>query len=208
MRIAGLHRWSEQHLRPSIASFVLAKLLEAPARTDGINVPLGKNGAEPGLQRTASVEVPEERPLRALASAQTVQLRKQGIREIAGFRGTRFAAKNRGRRRTQVSTVGGEKMIPGRFASFGASGGQGQIFEMQSAQIILELLRWHRSGCQGLLCTVLERGGKSFSRNSPAACLRLGVVPLQLSGGLAVERPGGIHQWILTAAFWRIFNHF
>src|SRR6266436_3693857 len=120
MRIAELYLRSQQRLRAPIASFVLAKFLEAAARTDGINVPLGKNGAEPGLQRTASVEVTEERPFRARAACQTVQLRKKGIREITGIRGTRFAAKNRGRRRAQVSTVLGEKMLPGRLASFGA----------------------------------------------------------------------------------------
>src|SRR6266851_3760457 len=126
MRIAGLHLRYQRRLQMSITSFVLAKLLEAPARTDGINVPLGKNGTEPGLQRAAPMEITEERTFRALAAGQTIQLRKQGIREIASFRGARFAAKNRGRRRTQVSTVGGEKMIPGRFASFGASSRQGQ----------------------------------------------------------------------------------
>src|SRR5882762_4828561 len=97
MRIAGLRLRSEQRLRPFIAGFVLAKLFEAPARTDGINVPLGKNGAEPGLQRTASMEVTEERPFRARAACQTVQLRETGIREITGSPGTRFAAKNRGK---------------------------------------------------------------------------------------------------------------
>src|SRR5258708_30468731 len=207
MRIAGLHPRSEQRLRPSIAGFVLAKLFEAPARTDGINVPLGKNGAEPGLQRTASVEVTEEGPFRARAACQTVQLRKKGIREITGIRGTRFAAKNRGRRRAQASAVLGEKMLPGRLASFGAGVGQGQIFEMQRAQIVLELLRCHCSGCQCLLCAALERGPKSFTRYSPAGCLRLGIEPLE-EGGLALERPGRIHQWIPTVTFWRDFRHF
>src|ERR1700682_3424415 len=207
MRIAGLHPRSEQRLRPFIASFALAKLLEAPARADGINVPLGKNGAEPGLQRTASMEVTEKRPFRALAARQTVQLRKKGIRKITGIRGTRFAAKNRSGGGSQVSAILIEKMLPGHLASFGAGGGQGQIFEMQRAQIVLELLRCHRSGCQGLLCAALERGRKSFPRNSPAACLRLGVEPLQ-KGGLAVKRPGRIHQWIPSVTFWRVFSHF
>src|SRR5260370_25964458 len=99
MGTGGLHRWAEQHLRQSIAGIVLAKLLEAPARADGINVPLGKNGAEPGLQRTTSMELPEKRPFRTFTAGQTVQLGKKGIREITGFRGTRFAAKTAARRR-------------------------------------------------------------------------------------------------------------
>src|SRR5260370_1210330 len=145
MRIAGLYLRSQRRLRPSIASLALAKFLEAPTRADGINVPLGKNGTEPGLQGAAPMEVTEERTFRVLAAGQTIQLRKQGIREITGFRGTPFAAKNRGRRGAQVSAVLREKMLPGRLASFGASGRQSQVFEMQRAQIVLELLRCHCS---------------------------------------------------------------
>src|SRR6266852_4587650 len=152
------------------------------------------------------MKVTEERTFRALTAGQTVQIRKKGIREVTGFRGTRPAAKNRGRRRAQVSAVGGEKMLPGRLGPIGAGGGQGQIFEMQCAQILFELLPRHRSGCQGLPGAALERGGKSFPRNSPAAGLRLGVEPLQ-ERGLAGERPGEIHRRILTAAFWRVFRH-
>src|SRR5712692_8878071 len=152
------------------------------------------------------MKVTEERTFRALTAGQTVQIRKKGIREVTGFRGTRPAAKNRGRRRAQVSTVGGEKMLPGVFTSFGASGGQGQILEMQRAEILFELLRRDRSGRQRLLGATLERGGKSFPRNFPAASLRLGVEPLQ-KRGLAIERPREIHRRILTAAFWRVFRH-
>src|SRR4029077_6713254 len=142
MRIRGLR--SDQRLRRSIASFVLGKLLKAPARANGINVPLGEDGAEPGLQRAAPVEIPEERTLRALAASQTVQLREKGIREVTGIRGTRFATQNGGRSRAQVSTVGGEKMFPGSFTSFGTGAGQGQIFEMQRAEVFFELGRGKR----------------------------------------------------------------
>ena len=123
MRIAGLHLRSEQRPRQSLASFIFAKLLEAAARTDGIDVPLRKNGAEPGLQRTAPMKVTKERTFCAFAAGQTVQLGKKGIREITGIRGTRVAAKNRGRGRAQVSAVLSEKMLPSRLTSFGASGG-------------------------------------------------------------------------------------
>src|SRR5260370_17412994 len=148
MRIAGLYLRSQRRLQMSITSFVLAQCLEAPARTNGINVPLGKNGTEPGLQRTASMEVTEERTLRALAAGQTIQLRKQRIREITGFRGARFAAKNRSRRGAQVGAVGREKMLPGRRASFGASGVHSQAFQLQHAPTVLHLFRLHFSTVQ------------------------------------------------------------
>jgi len=83
-------------------------------------------------------------------------------------------------------------MFPRRLASLCASDRQGKILEMQRAQIILELLRSHRSGCKGFPDTALKRGGKSLSRNFPAARLRLGIEPFQKSG-LSIERTGEIH---------------
>src|ERR1700687_1162372 len=138
MRIAGLQLRPEQRPRQSLARLVLGKLCEAAAGTDGINVPLRKNGTEPGLQRTAPMEVTKERTFCAFAAGQTVQLGKKGIREITSFRGTGVAAKYRGRRRAQVSAVLGEKMLPSGLTSFGASGGESQIFEMQRAEIFFE----------------------------------------------------------------------
>src|SRR5260370_42324017 len=135
------------------------------------------------------MKVAEERPLCSFATGQTVQLRKKGIRQITSFRGTRRATKDRRCRGTQVSAVGAKKMLPGGLDSLCASNGQSQIFEMQCAEIILELLRSHRSGCQGLPGAELERGGESFPKNLPAACLRLGVEPLQ-QRGLALEQTG------------------
>jgi len=64
-------------------------------------VPLRKNGAEPGLQRTAAMKVTKERTFRAFAAANPYNSEKKGIREITSFRGTRVASKNRGRRRVQ-----------------------------------------------------------------------------------------------------------
>src|SRR5260370_12378747 len=97
-------------------------------------------------------------------------------------------------------------MLPGVFDSFGAGGGQGQIFEMQAAEILFELLGCYRFRRQAFLRAALERGGESFLRKAPAARLRLCVEPLQ-ERGLAVERPGEIHRRILTASFWRVFGH-
>src|SRR5712672_529 len=160
MRIAGLHLRSEQRPRQSFASLVFGKLLEAAARADGINVPLGKNGAEPGLQRTAPMEVTKERTYRAFAAGQTVQLGKKGIREITGIRGTRVAAKNRCRRRAQVSAVLSEKMLPSRLTSCGAGGGQSQIFKMKRTEIFFEF-RWSKSSTRhAFRCAAFQRNRK------------------------------------------------
>src|SRR5260370_16509633 len=105
MRMGGVYVRSQRRLQMSITSFVLAKFLEAPARTNGINVPLGNNGTEPGLQGAAPMEVTEERTLRALAAAQTIQFRKQGIPAITSFPAAPFAAKNRARRASQLTAA-------------------------------------------------------------------------------------------------------
>ena len=45
MRIDRLQLGSEWSFGLSVAGFVFAKILKAAARPDGVNVPLGKNGA-------------------------------------------------------------------------------------------------------------------------------------------------------------------
>src|SRR2546421_8758564 len=105
MRIDRLQLRSEWNFRLSVARFVLAKVLEAPAGANGVNMPLGKDGAEPGFQRAAAMEVAKERTLRALAIRQTIQLRKEGICKIAGLGRTRAAAENCGCGRAQVRAV-------------------------------------------------------------------------------------------------------
>src|SRR6266699_5709220 len=182
MRIAGLHLRSEHRPRRSLARFIFAKLLEAAARADGIDVPPGKNGAEPGLQRTAPMEVTKERTFRAFAGGQTVQLGKKGIREITSFRGTRVRAKNRGRRRAKVSAVLSEKMLPSRLTSFGTSGGQRQIFKVQRAEIFFEFRRNKSSTRQTLRCAAFQRDLEMPTREPPAGSIGLRVQPLEQGG--------------------------
>ncbi len=62
-------------------------------------------------------------------------------------------------------------MLPGGLVPIGARGGQSQVLQMQRAEIVLELLRSHRSGCKGLLRATLQRGGEAFPRNFPTAHL-------------------------------------
>src|SRR6266705_4251447 len=102
MRIDELDRRPKRRRQGFLAQVVLTKFLEAAAGTDGIDVPLGKDGTEPGLQGAASMKVTEERALDSFGFRQTVQIGEKGIREIAGLRRTRRAAKNRGRGSAQI----------------------------------------------------------------------------------------------------------
>src|SRR6266581_3702183 len=170
MRIGGQDLLAERRLHRPIDGFLLAKLLEAAPGADRIDVPLGKNGAKPGFQRTAPVKVAEERAFRPFAAGQTVQLGEKGIRELAGFRRTCGAMKNRGGRGTQVRAVRLEKVFPGSLASFGAGSRQGQIFNMESAEIFFKALGGPRTGGQALLCAAFKRSGELFSGDSPLVC--------------------------------------
>src|SRR5260370_38142185 len=138
------------------------------------------------------MKVAKERPLCSFATGQTVQLRKKGIRQITGFRGTGRATKDRRCRRVQVSAIGAKKMFPGSLVPIDAGGGQSQVLQMQCAQIVLEFLRSERSRCQGLLRATLERGGESFPKNLPTAGLRPGVEPPP-QRGLGLPKTGGNH---------------
>ncbi len=49
MRVDRVSRRVMLCAQSSIGGFIFSKLFEAPARTDGINMTLGKNSAKPGL---------------------------------------------------------------------------------------------------------------------------------------------------------------
>src|SRR3989440_2001881 len=132
--------------------------------------------------------------------------RKKGIREITSFRGTRVAAKNRGRRRAQVSAVLGEKMLPSRLTSFGASGGQSQIFKMQRAEIFFELKRSKGFTRQTLRCATFQCDREMPTRELPACSIGLRVKPLD-QGGAVLQRLHRVHGICVSRpAFW-IFGH-
>src|SRR5438552_15323834 len=112
------------------------------------------------------MEVTEQRTLRALATGQTVQVGKKGIREITGFHGTR--ANHGGRRGAQVSAVLGEKILPSRLTPFGTSGGQCQIFQMQRAEIFFELRCSERTTHPALSDATFQGHREMPTREPPA----------------------------------------
>ena len=54
-------------------------------------------------------------------------------------------------------------MVPRRFAVFHASGGEGQVFEVQSGEVFVELFGREGSAGEALFRAAFERGGKPFS---------------------------------------------
>src|SRR5713101_2469727 len=71
MRIDERDRRPKRRRQGFLAQVVLTKFLEAAAGTDGNDVPLGKDGTEPGLQGAASMKVTEERALDTFGFRQT-----------------------------------------------------------------------------------------------------------------------------------------
>ena len=54
-------------------------------------------------------------------------------------------------------------MVPGRFAIFHTGGGEGQVFEVQSGEVFVQLFGREGSASEALFCATLERGGKPFT---------------------------------------------
>src|SRR5271163_4156832 len=65
---------------------VVIEGFEAAPRTDGVNVTLGENGAKPGFERAAAVEVTEKRALATGALREPIEFGEKRVSEIAGFR--------------------------------------------------------------------------------------------------------------------------
>src|SRR6266571_6630625 len=117
MGVSGPDLQAKRRLSPCLGSFVCRKFFEAAGRANGINMALGKDGAEPGFQGAATVEVTEERAIGAFAFRQSIQIGEQGISELTGFRGIGVAPENRSGGSAHVGAIGSEEMLPGGLAS-------------------------------------------------------------------------------------------
>src|SRR5437588_12908867 len=107
--------------------------------TRNIKFALVDTGAKPGGKLAAAMEMIEERDA-ADSRLAAVKRGVQGVGKFARVSIARGALGNRGSGRIKVMAIGGEKMVPGRIATGGASGGQSEIFEVQGSQVFLEFL--------------------------------------------------------------------
>src|ERR1700680_2586690 len=97
---------------------------EATAGTDGIDMALRENGAQPSLQRASPVEIAEQgRAVGALA--ETVQVGEERVSQFAGSRRVRRAAENGAGGGAQVAAKGRDEIIPGIGTAFCASASEG-----------------------------------------------------------------------------------
>ena len=170
---------------------------------------LRENGAEPGLERAAAVEIAEERTLAAVSLRKTIKLRKERIGKFAGLLRSGTATENGGGGSPKVRAEGVDKMVPRRFAVLHASGGERQILKMEGAEIFVHLFRREGSAGDALFHAALEGGGKTLARKPPPACFGLRVKPLDLGRGRSRRQCGaGAARGIFgLQAVWGAFLH-
>jgi hypothetical protein len=179
MRVSGLHgsgvgnflkRVSVRRLR-----VIGIERLKATAGANCVDVALGENGTEPGSEGAAAVEIAKEGAFSARAVRKSVEFSEERIRQIAGFRRCRAAAENGGSGSAKIGSVGADEMVPRGLAIFHAGGGEGEIFQMEGGEILVDFFGSEVSADQPFLRTALERGRESFEGQTPAVCLGLGV---------------------------------
>src|SRR5271154_4939428 len=111
----GVGRLNGNGLREFLCAWfciIVVEGFEAAASADGVNVALSENGAQPGLERAATVEITEKRALTAISVGKSIELGKKRVGEFAGFRGSGAAAEHGGSRGAKVRAIGADEVFP------------------------------------------------------------------------------------------------
>lgn len=118
------------------ARFVVCGQRLQPSRASKtIDVALGKHRAKPGAKAAAPVKVAEQRSTLPVPLGKPEQL---GVQAIRGF-ARRAGFIDRVCRSIKQRALFADEMFPGRIVSVRARGGQGEILEMQSAQVAFDV---------------------------------------------------------------------
>ena len=158
---------------------IVVEGFEAAIGADEVDVTLCENGAKPGFERTAAVKITEEGAFAASAIGEAVELGEERVGEFASFGGSRAAAEDGGCGGAKVWAIGGDEMLPGRFAIFHASGGERQILEMEGGEIFVKFLSREASTSQALLGASLQRRREMVRRKTPIGTIRLRIKGLE-----------------------------
>src|SRR5713101_905541 len=149
------------------AARIVGQLRQAGAGADGVHMALREDRTKPGLQRTASVEIAEERALRALSFGQPVQFREKRVRQFAGVRRSCRTAKNRPGRGSKVLLICRNEVFPGRNPAFRASAGKRKILHVQCGKVIFQPAGSRGSAGKKPRYTPSKRGRKLVRRKAP-----------------------------------------
>ena len=138
---------------------------KAAAGANGLDVALGENGAEPGLERAAAVEIAEEGATVG-SIGEAIEVGEKRVSEFAGCRRVRRAAEDGSGGGAEISAEGGNEMIPGCRGALCASAGEGEVLKVEIGKILVELR------CFGLFSkvfsgAVFKGGGEDIARQTP-----------------------------------------
>ncbi len=167
--------WDFFNLRwqPSNRFVVSLDRLETACAAETIDVPLREHGAEPCCQRTAAVEVAEERAPLALSLGHSKEVRVQGVRRFAGGAGLVDGV----RRSIEDRPVLADEMFPCRLVSVRARGGKGEVGKVQRSGVAFG----NNRGCaigKGVSDARLQRRGEAIGSHTPSAGVGVPVEPL------------------------------
>src|ERR1700730_7862 len=139
---------------------------ETAAGANGVDMPLGQDRAQPGLQRASPMKITKERA--AIGSfAYPIELRKQRVCEFARRRRVARAAQNSAGRRTQVAAKTLDEVIPRLGAAFGTRASKRQIPKVERGNIFLKLGGVRRFFAKAFPGADFHSGGKHISLQPP-----------------------------------------
>lgn len=176
---------------------------EAAGKTDGVDMALGEDGAEPGLEGAAAVEVAEEGAgggfcgagctvgAWIFSSGQAIEVGEERVGEIAGGRGNGRAAEYSGSGGAEIGAVVSNEVIPGFGAVFGAGAGEGQVLEMQGGEIILDVASGRRGGGEMFRGTAFQGGLETIEGKTPGCGGGVGIETIDECTVRGEERGGG-----------------
>src|SRR5690242_12125215 len=183
MRVGRLDGDRSGQMRSAGVRILIVEGFEAAVFADGVDVTLGQHGAKPGFERAAAVEITEKGVFPAGAFRKSIEFGEEGVGEFASLRGGGAAAENSGRGGAQIAAILRDEMLPSGFRILEAGSGERKVFEMQGAEILLELFLRETATGEPFLSTALKGGRKPFSRQRPTRGVRLGIEPLGRGGG-------------------------
>src|SRR5271154_2225430 len=126
----GTRRRPRDSLSAATHGFVV-QFGEAACGADGVDMALGQDGAQPRLQRAASMKISKQRVVATFLFGESIEIRKKGVRKIVRGGRTRWTTQDGSRGGAQIRAIRGDEVVPGVGVPIGAGGGQAQVPQMQ-----------------------------------------------------------------------------
>src|SRR5260221_8337099 len=191
----------------SVARFAVVfadvQRIEFSSGADGIDVALREHRAQPGFQRTAPVEITEQRAAASFSSGDAVKVGKKGVGQVDRRGVLGRSPQNCRSSNPEVATEFSHEIIPGAFRSVAAGTCQGQIAYMHSGKIFVNPLDGRSGFAKALGGTSGQCRVKRLEGELPALGGRFGKELLGHGAASVRNAPGArlaaIRRLILVA---------